>query len=385
MPRPMKITFVLPQPGLSGGIRVIAIYADRLKRRGHDVLVVHPPNARPSLKKRTRSVLRGQGWPRIPHLYPSHLDGLDVPRKILDRWRPVVTQDVPDADVVIATWWETAEWVSALPSSKGAKAYFIQHYEIHDDQPIERVKQTWALPFHKIVVAQWLANVARDSYGDADVSLVPNSVDLELFNAVERGKHSVPAVGFMHACMRWKGADLACEAIRIARESLPQLDCLSFGTQGPTPAHPVPGNTRFTRLPGSSTLRGIYAQCDAWIVASRSEGFGLPILESMACRTPVIATPTGAAPELLTKGGGILVEHESPQSIADAILRIANMSGPQWKAMSDCAYATARGYTWDDATGLFEQALGSAKTKSDASPASADDAIPPPRRREARA
>jgi glycosyltransferase involved in cell wall biosynthesis len=382
----MKITFILPQPGLSGGIRVIAIYADRLKRRGHDVLLVHPPNAQPSIKDRVRSLVRGQGWPRVPHTYPSHLDGLDVPRKTLDCWRPVTAQDLPDADVVVATWWETAEWVNALPPSKGAKAYFIQHYETHDHQPVGRVEQTWSLPFHKIVVAQWLAGIAREKYGDADAALVPNSVDLELFNAPDRGKQSVPAVGFMHAHVPWKGADLACEGIRIARKALPQLDCVAFGMHGPTPAHPVPENTRFTLLPESSALRGIYAQCDAWIVASRSEGFGLPILESMACRTPVIATPTGAAPELVGKGGGLLVNHENPQAIAEAIVRIAKLSESEWKTMSDRAHETARGYTWDDATVLFERALQSACGKSAAaSPANVHDALAAPHRREAQA
>ncbi|NUM54717.1 MAG: glycosyltransferase family 4 protein [Candidatus Hydrogenedentes bacterium] len=381
----MRITFILPQPGLSGGIRVIAVYAERLKRRGHDVLLVHPPNAQPSFRARVRSLVRGQGWPRVPHVYPSHLDGLDVPRKLLDRWRPITAQDVPDADVVVATWWETAEWVSALPQSKGAKAYFIQHYEVHDNQPVERVKQTWSLPFHKIVVAQWLADIARDSYGDGDVSLVPNSVDLDVFHAPARGKQPAPTVGFMHAVVPWKGTDLACKGIRIARESIGRIDCVSFGMHPPTAAHPVPSDTRFTLLPGAEAIRDIYAQCDAWIVASRSEGFGLPILEAMACRTPVIATPTGAAPELVGQGGGILVNHESPRAIADAILRVARMSDAQWRAMSDRAYETARGYTWDDAVDRFEAALHAACAKSESrSRANADGAMAP-RRREVRA
>ena len=38
--------------------------------------------------------------------------------------------DVPDGDLIIATWWETAEWVNALSPNKGAKVYFIQHHEI---------------------------------------------------------------------------------------------------------------------------------------------------------------------------------------------------------------------------------------------------------------
>lgn len=379
----MKVTFVLPQPGLSGGIRVIAIYAERLKKRGHDVLLVHPPNAQPTLRERVRSAVRGEGWPKVPHLYPSHLDGLDVPRKVLERWRPVVANDLPDADVVIATWWETAEWVNTLPARKGAKAYLIQHYEIHDNQPVERVKRTWSLPLHKLVVAQWLADIARNDYGDTDVSLVPNSVDIEQFNAPAREKQRMPTIGYMHAYVNWKGSDLACEAIRIARQTLPNIQCVAFGMHEPTAEHPAPENTHFTLLPKSNALRDIYAQCDVWLVPSRFEGFGLPILEAMACRTPVIATPTGAAPELVGQGGGILVEHESPDAIADAILRIANMDGAQWKSMSDRACETARSYTWEDATDKFEAALQHARAKT--SKAIAHESAASPVREEVRA
>src|SRR5262249_39465262 len=108
------------------------------------------------------------------------------------------------------------------------------------------------------------------------------------------------------------------------------------------------------------TLRDAYAGCDAWLSGTREEGFGLPILEAMACRTPVIATPAGAAPELLAKGGGLLVPHEDPAAMAQAIVQICSLPEPEWKALSDAALATATGYTWDDATDLFEKALQTA-------------------------
>jgi glutamate dehydrogenase (NAD(P)+) len=40
-----------------------------------------------------------------------------------------------------------------------------------------------------------------------------------------------------------------------------------------------------------------------------------------------------------------------------AIERIAGMKESEWQALSDAAYATATGYTWDDAADLFERAL----------------------------
>src|SRR5438552_1849122 len=171
---PMRMTFVLPHAGISGGIRVVSTYARLLRQRGHEVVVVStpwiPPGRRGKAWKIVRQCLHFISASSEP-LDPSHLDGLDVPHLRIYQQRPVTDGDVPDADVVIATWWETAEWVAAFSPRKGAKAYFIQGYETHNGPDAERLKATWRLPMHKIVVPQRLADVAREEFGDADVSL----------------------------------------------------------------------------------------------------------------------------------------------------------------------------------------------------------------------
>jgi glycosyltransferase involved in cell wall biosynthesis len=121
---------------------------------------------------------------------------------------------------------------------------------------------------------------------------------------------------------------------------------------------PLPQGTDYTMQPAQDQIKNIYARCDVWLVASRSEGFGLPILEAMACRTPVIATPTGAAPELTSPGGGVMVPMENPEAMANEIVRFIQMPPEQWKQISDIAHRTATKYTWEDATHLFEAALG---------------------------
>lgn len=357
----MRITFVLPPVDLSGGVRVVAMYAKRLTERGHVVSVVSPPHRRPTLRERARKFLKGIPVPAEARPGPSHLDEMNVRHHVIDEPRPVEASDVPDADVVVATWWETAEWVASFPASKGAKAYFLQHYEAFPSQPICRVDMTWRLPMHKICVARWLADVARSQFDDPHADVVPNSVDLEHFNASPRGKRPTSTVGVMYSTAPFKGCDLSFQAYEQAKRREPGLQLISFGAMAePAERLPMPDGARYVSMPPQNEIPGIYAACDAWLFASRSEGFGLPILEAMACRTPVIAAPAGAAPELLADGGGLLIPPEDPGAMAEAILRICRMSETSWRAMSDQARVIAGRYTWDDATDRFEAALANA-------------------------
>ena len=56
------------------------------------------------------------------------------------------------------------------------------------------------------------------------------------------------------------------------------------------------------------------------LVLSKSEGFGLPVLEALACGTPVIV-PMNSAQSEVAGEHGILVDPNSPASIADAMER----------------------------------------------------------------
>jgi hypothetical protein len=56
----MKITFILPTAGLSGGVRFLAIYAQKLQQRGHDVFVISQPFPQISLKQKISSWLSGK-------------------------------------------------------------------------------------------------------------------------------------------------------------------------------------------------------------------------------------------------------------------------------------------------------------------------------------
>jgi glycosyltransferase involved in cell wall biosynthesis len=358
----LRITFVLPCFDLSGGVRVVAQYASALHRRGHEVLVVGAPPAAPTLRGRARAALRERRWLAAPGRGPSHLDGRGVPHRLLDRARPLRDRDVPDADVIVATWWETAEWVAALSPRKGAKVHFVQGDEAsplwQSAARAGRAAAAHILPLRKIAISRKLLEMLRDRYAVSDAALVPNGVDLDLFHAPTRGRAGRPTVGLLYATMPLKGVDLALDAVRRAAPHVPGLRVVAFGVEPISSALPLPPGSHYERQPPQHHLRELYAQCDVWLCGSRSEGFHLPPLEAMACRTPVVSTAVGGPADVIEDGeNGWLVPIGDVAALSDRLIDVLRAPDDRWRALSSAARATAQRSSLERATDRLEAAL----------------------------
>jgi glycosyltransferase involved in cell wall biosynthesis len=355
----MRVTFVLPYVGLTGGNRVLSIYAERLHRRGHEVTVVSHPQAKRSLLGKARSLVRGRGWRKELEPEPSFFHGLAVPQHVLESARPVTDDDVPDADVVLATYWRTARGVAALSPRKGAKGILLQGYETSPGRWEPAIDAAWRLPLHKIVVSKWLVNLARDRFGDLNVHLVPNSVDTEQFHAPARGKQGAPTVGMLYSTLHLRGVDVSLAVLEKVKRQMGNLRVVAFGAEQVSARLPLPGWAEFHYRPPQNELRRLYGQCDVWLCGSRREGFHLPMLEAMACRCPVVSTRIGGPADTVQEGiNGFLVEVEDSTRLAERLVEVLRLSDAEWRRMSEAALATATRYTWDDATDRLETALG---------------------------
>lgn len=353
----MRISWILPEAEYAGGTRVISIYAKQLIDRGHEVLVISTPRLKPTLRQRLRVMVKEGRWIESSFKRATYFDEGGIEHRVLDKHRPVKDSDVPDADIVIATWWETAKPVCDLSDSKGVKVYFMQDYGA-PGMELEDLIPTWRLPMYMLTISQFLVDLVREHVPDQPIDLIGNSVDQELFQAPPRNKAEVPTVGFLYRAEQVKGGDIVLEAAKIARIEIPNLRVLTYGPRKMPGGRPPPEGVEYVYFPANEELKDIYASCDAWLFASRREGFGLPILEAMACRTPVIATPAGAATELIeAHGGGVMIDHEDPAAMAREIVRFCTMQESEWKKYSDAAYKTTQTYTWDDAADKFEASL----------------------------
>jgi glycosyltransferase involved in cell wall biosynthesis len=69
---------------------------------------------------------------------------------------------------------------------------------------------------------------------------------------------------------------------------------------------------------GEDALPGLYSKATLFVFPSLDEGFGLPILEAMACGTPVIASDGGALPEVVGSAG-LIFKLSDPSGLSNAI------------------------------------------------------------------
>ncbi|WP_245904871.1 glycosyltransferase family 4 protein [Gaiella occulta] len=116
----------------------------------------------------------------------------------------------------------------------------------------------------------------------------------------------------------------------------------------------VSGRLRWLGQVPDVDLPALYAGADALVLPSLWEGFGLPVLEAMACGTPVV-TSAGSAMEEVTGDAAVLVDPGEPEAIAEGILRVLDGEAER---LARAGLRRAALYTWartaDETTAVYE-------------------------------
>jgi glycosyltransferase involved in cell wall biosynthesis len=96
--------------------------------------------------------------------------------------------------------------------------------------------------------------------------------------------------------------------------------------------------------PDKSTLVQIYNGADMLIAPSLHEGFGITLLEAMACGIPVITSKVSAMPEVVGNAG-VLVDPTDCQAIADAVCHLHN-NHDYYQELVNKGLVRAQSFTW---------------------------------------
>jgi glycosyltransferase involved in cell wall biosynthesis len=91
-------------------------------------------------------------------------------------------------------------------------------------------------------------------------------------------------------------------------------------------------------------LRCLYSHADLFVFPSRYEGFGLPVLEAMACGVSVITSNATALPEV-AGDAAILINPEDPEELAEAMIRVLEDKSLR-ETLQEKGIERAREFTW---------------------------------------
>lgn len=328
----MKISFLLPPVALTGGIKVIALQAQYLIAQGHQVSVVATGDPALPFRRRLKRLLQTGVWAK-PHKAPSHLDKLQIPYRVLDRNRPILPADLPDADVVVATWWETAEWMMGLPGSKGRKVHFVQGYEVFNELTADRVHAVYRLPVERIVISRWLQDMLRTQDGDQHSRLVENGIDDQYFDlTAPRNRPAVRTVGLLLSqAVKVKGMSTALAVVRNIQAQIAGVRILSFASHQVDETLDLPSDVHPVIDPDQSEIRDLYRACDVWLSCSTNEGFNLTVVEALATGTPVVATRVGwPAHGVIDGHNGFVHDVDDVDAITRSVQQVLEASDDQW-------------------------------------------------------
>ena len=91
----------------------------------------------------------------------------------------------------------------------------------------------------------------------------------------------------------------------------------------------------------------LYSAADVYVCASFLEGFGHPVLEAMACRTPVVASDAGSLPEI-TAGASLLVTPADVDGFTEVIYRVLQ-DEPLRLGLAEAGFRRAACFSWEQA------------------------------------
>jgi len=111
------------------------------------------------------------------------------------------------------------------------------------------------------------------------------------------------------------------------------------GTRG------ISSMVRFLPYVTERELKALYTCAVAFLMPSRKEGFGLPVLEAMSVGTPVIASAIGAHREV-AGDAALVLDPDDPEVWVEAIRRVMTDSGYREK-LSGLSRAQAARFNWD--------------------------------------
>ncbi len=217
--------------------------------------------------------------------------------------------------------------------------------------PYGKIPADWVKPITSMVDEIWAPNAhVRQTFISSAIPAervftIPAGIDVKRFHPIPR---PVPEPGrkfrflFVGRLVWEKGIDVLLSAYRRAftrRDDVVLI--VKDSRRGPSDPEILkiigdikndsggPAIIHYSDWLSPEQMTGMYNSCDCLVHPYRAEGFGVSVLEAMACGVPVIATAGGATDDFCKPGGAYLIPAQTV-SFNMPKLRLAGAGGAGW-------------------------------------------------------
>lgn len=339
----MKIAFVCPCNGISGGLLVVYRQAHALSESGHNVHIIFSDDV----------------FGKTVKCYPN----FQLPTSYLTE----VLESNEFFDVVISTWWRTFYEMFAVKARRFL--YFVQSDERRffpeQSRFIPWVEASYrAKGVGYITEARWIQKRLLEEFGTSS-EYAPNGIDNSLFNAQGRDRRNEPLTLLIEGPIDQSFKRMP-QTYRVAdrlRKAFPGTRIILVTSQRTAEMDDWQIDEIHEKVPFEQMAQ-IYRTSDILLKLSSVEGFVGPPLEAMACGcVSVVTRATGFDEYLVNEMNSLLVDIDDFEGAYQAGLRLMKSSDLREKLRS-AGLVTAQNMDWRTRTSRFESALHLLVSKS---------------------
>ena len=201
------------------------------------------------------------------------------------------------------------------------------------------------------------------------IEVIPNGVDVNKFKPIEVDKGDKSIIFFLSLLdkfHRYKGLNYLLSALKIVKKEISDVKLIVGGKgklmseyKNMANSHGLKDNIEFHGFIPDEKIVEYYNKCNVFVlpsISSTQEGFGIVLLEALACGTPVISTEiVGVAEDVKRNNAGIIVPPKDPEALADAIIKLLDDKDLTKKMGANGRGLVEEKYTWKRVAEMTEK------------------------------
>lgn len=322
-----------------GGVENHVYYlAKELVKRGHTIKVLCANEPKSQNKK-----IDGITVKRLPYSFKitNTNISLSLPKEISTSSFDIVHTHMP-------TPW-TSDWSILLAKLMKKKSIITIHNDMDKSSFVSKlitkiylysVFQISLALVDKIIIVNpdwqnsFTATKQLLSKHKAKITVLPNGIDLTLFESnatMRRSENMILFVSILDKHHKFKGLEYLLQAVVELKKTSPKIVLTVIGEGELKETYKamaeklgIGKNVSFIGGLSQKELAAYYRKASVFVLPSiEIEGFGIVLLEAMACKAPIVATDiVGVATDIKKYKTGIIVKPRDAQALARSITKI---------------------------------------------------------------